>query len=178
MERFYEIWFWMPLLQSIEKVQILLQSHKIIGHITWISVCAYIVESSAEYFVARQQFEGNPSLPFCGSTQQFLQWLTGLCGLTVQRNALLLFYDNTSSCLLLRGTYIWTMHREHIAACAWRQWLGERATMLRYTYVFYLVLARSELKNHVLHPLVVGKVQNNFINLVFKCCVIDIHKNP
>jgi len=65
------------------------------------------------------------------------------------------------------------MHREYIVAFAWRKWLRERATMLHYTYVFYLVLARSELKNHVLHSYVVGKVQKNFLNLVFKCCVID-----
>jgi len=67
------------------------------------------------------------------------------------------------------------VHRAHIVAFAWRKFLSERATMLRYTYVFYLVLTGSELKNHVLNSHVIGKVQKNFLNLIFKCCVIDIH---
>jgi hypothetical protein len=41
--------------------------------------------------------------------------------------------------ILLTATYRSTVQTERIAAISWQQWLRERATFLRYTYIAYLL---------------------------------------
>jgi len=111
LDGFYEICYWISLLQSIEKVQILLQSYKIIEHITCRSVCVRLY--------CWEQF-----IIFCSSTTirrkpivTFTMWQHSTVSAVLDR---VMWLDNTKertvafwwqyfNCSLLRGTFTWTM---------------------------------------------------------------------
>jgi hypothetical protein len=61
-----------------------LKSDRNVGHFAERRKYVYIVDSRTEYFVARQQWEGNPFLLFHGNNEHFILF-TATCGSTIQR---------------------------------------------------------------------------------------------
>jgi hypothetical protein len=134
---FREILYWGFVRNSVDKPQICVNSDKNIGHFTQTLSYVYIVDSSAKYFVALRQCQGNLLLRFHGNADRFcivysyvhLNINTEGIHCCVSMATLIAF-------ILLTATYrLTSIQRERIVAFQLQQWLRERAVSLHYTYV-------------------------------------------
>jgi hypothetical protein len=105
---------WNSILETFTKIcretPNLVKSDKNIVHCTWRPKCLYIVDSCTKYFVARQLYKGNPFSRFHGNSTVSYSWQ--------------LFASQQQ----YKGN-----------ACCFQQCVHERATVLHYTYIAYLV---------------------------------------